>query len=61
MASMLLRRGVTATSRLSPGAAGKAPHQPAAAQLLPQRWQQPARAIYADPQGKSYERQGLVM
>lgn len=58
---MLLRRGATAAARLSPGAAaGKAPHQPAAAQLLPQRWQ-PARAIYADPQGKSYERQGLVM
>lgn len=46
---LLLRRGLLGASHQPTG-------QAAAALRLPQR-----RSIYADPQGKAYEREGLVM
>lgn len=48
---LLLRRGL-----LGAGAAPTNSPRAAAALQLPQR-----RSIYADPQGKAYEREGLVM
>jgi hypothetical protein len=46
---LLLRRGLLGASHQPTGRA-------AASLRLPQR-----RSIYADPQGKAYEREGLVM